>query len=153
MLLWDIRAPHPALQEKVEGFSRSHMFMINKHVKPTILQRRRFTRDVYDYARAVGMGKHQADVEVLRARAAYRRDRGLPGAHKWDQSDDESTLGSEINDGAEYITFVKDRIQFGPRGSHWSLGGYPKAASKKYTHRSPIEEAEAEAESIRRPCR
>jgi len=88
--------------------------MFNKHVKPTTLQRREFTRDIYDYARAIGMGRHQADIEVMRARAAYRRDRGLAGGLRLDESDDESTLGLEINDAAEYIAFMRNGMQRGP---------------------------------------
>jgi hypothetical protein len=107
-------APHLVLQKKVEEFVRSHMFMVNKHVKPTTLQRREFTRDIYDYARAIGMGRHQADVEVIRARAAYRRDRGLARGLRLDESDDESTLGLEINDAAEYIAFMRNGMQRGP---------------------------------------
>jgi hypothetical protein len=107
-------APHLVLQKKVEEFARSHMFMINKHVKPTTLQRRGFTRDIYDYARAIGMGRHQADVEVMRARATYRHDRGLTGGLRLDESDDESTIGMEINDAAEYIASMKNGMQRGP---------------------------------------
>lgn len=107
-------APHLVLQKKVEEFARSHMFIVNKNIKPTTLQRREFTRDIYDYARAIGMGKHQANVEVKRARAAYRRDRGLTRGLALDDSDDESTLGLEINDAAEYITSMKNGMQRGP---------------------------------------
>lgn len=90
------------------------MFTVNKHVKPTTLQRREFTRDIYDYARAIGMGRYQADIEVMRARAAYRRDRGLAGGFMLDESDDESTLGLEINDAVEYIASIKNGMQRGP---------------------------------------
>lgn len=107
-------APHLVLQRKVEAFARSHIFAINKHVKPTTLQRRQFTRDIYDYARAIGMGRYQADVEVMRARAVYRYDRGLTGGLRLDESDDESTLGFEINDAAAFITSMKNRMKHGP---------------------------------------
>jgi hypothetical protein len=107
-------APHLVLQKRVEEFARSHMFTVNKHVKPTTLQRREFTRDIYDYARAIGMGRHQADIEVLRARATYRHDRGLAGGLMLDESDDESTLGLEINDAAEYIASIKNGMKRGP---------------------------------------
>jgi len=107
-------APYLVLQKKIEEFARSHMFTVNKHMKPTTLQRREFTRDIYDYARAIGMGGHQANIEVMRARAAYRYDRGLTGGLKLDESDDESTLGLEINDAAEYITSMTSGMQHGP---------------------------------------
>jgi hypothetical protein len=83
----DCPVPILVQQKKVQEFAQSHMFMINKYVKPTTLQRREFTRDVYDYARALGMGKHLANLEVMKARAAYRRDRGLPGGLRLDESD------------------------------------------------------------------
>jgi hypothetical protein len=107
-------APYLVLQKKVEEFARSHMFTVNKHMKPTTLQRREFTRDIYDYARAIGMGRYQANIEVMRARAAYRYNRGLAGSLKLDESDDESTLGLEINDAAEYITSMTSGMQHGP---------------------------------------
>jgi len=107
-------APHLVLQHKVEEFARSHMFYVNRHTKPTTLQRREFTRDIYDYARAIGMGRNQANAEVLRAKASYRRDRGLPGGLKLDESDDESSLGLEINDAAEYIASMINGMQRGP---------------------------------------
>lgn len=107
-------APYLVLQKQVEEFARSHIFTVNKHIKPTTLQRREFTRDIYDYARAIGMGRHQANIEVMRARAAYRRERGLTGGLRLDESDDDSTLGLEINDAVEYITSMKIGMQCGP---------------------------------------
>jgi hypothetical protein len=107
-------APILVLQKKVQEFAQSHMFMVKKHVKATTLQRREFTRDIYDYARALGMGKYHANLEVMQARAAYRLDRGLPGGLRLDESDDESTLGPEINDAVEYVTCMANGMQRGP---------------------------------------
>lgn len=39
-----------------------------------------FKSDVYKYARAAGMGKNQAKVEVMRAVAAWRKENGVGGA-------------------------------------------------------------------------
>lgn len=107
-------APHLVLSEKVEAFARSHMFNVNKHVKPTTLQRREYTRDIYDYARALGMGRRVAAVEVLRARARYRVERGVEETMRLDESDDESALEMEISDAVEYITSVQKGMVQGP---------------------------------------
>lgn len=107
-------ASHLVLRENVEHFAQSHTFTVNKHTKLTAQERWEFTRDIYDYARAIGMGKHQANVEVMRAKAAYGRDRGLTKCLMLDESHDRSNLGLGINDAVEYITFMQNGMQRGP---------------------------------------
>jgi len=97
--------PYMVLQKSVEAFAQSHAF--HSQSTATTLQRRQFTRDIYDFARALGMPKHQADVEVARGRAAYRRQHGIPGGLQLDETDDESNLGLEIDDAVDYIRSLK----------------------------------------------
>ena len=113
----DTKVPLPSLeysslhlvpQKNVQAFVQSYMFMVNWHGKPTTMQRREFFRGIYDYARAVGMEKHQANTEVNLARAAYRHDQGLPGGVRLDESDEESAVGSEIDDSVEYVASMKN---------------------------------------------
>lgn len=103
-------APYLVLQKKVEEFANCHKYMLNNNLNPTTLQRRQFTRDIYDYARALGMSKNQADVEIARARAAYRYRNGLPGGMKLDETDDESTLGMEVDDAVEHLRSLVNGI-------------------------------------------
>lgn len=121
-------ASHVILHERVQNFVQSHKFIINSHGKPMTMQRRQFTRDVYDYARALGMGKNQAEIEVKRARAAYKRQRGLPGNINLDESDDDTAIGSEVNDSVDYADAIKNGVQHGLKSGEALRGSGETAA-------------------------
>ncbi|KAI9779767.1 MAG: hypothetical protein M1835_004630 [Candelina submexicana] len=62
------------LRSHVHQYVSKHCFLQKNHTAPhTVSERRRFTRDVYDYARARGLSKKQATGEVHKAKQAYMR--------------------------------------------------------------------------------
>ena len=74
----------PAQRSTVETFARTHpCWSSGKQLSAD--ERRHsadskialFTQDIYDYARKAGLGQNQANVEVMRAIAAWRKETGL----------------------------------------------------------------------------
>ena len=93
----------PASRSTVEEFTHTHPFWsrgqhldMGKSIDSSEVEMLEFKQDVYDYARAAGMGQHQAKVEVMRAAAAWRKERGFVGGevlHEWEK---ESKVEPEI---------------------------------------------------------
>jgi hypothetical protein len=85
----------PAMRATVEEFARTHPFWhgsdlldLGKSRDPIDVKLGQFKRDVYEYARAAGMGKNQARVEVMRAVAAWRLESELVDGEvleEWDE--------------------------------------------------------------------
>jgi hypothetical protein len=78
-----------SLIEKVEQFVEGHtcdIFAANTLAN--------FEQDVYKFAREVGMGPHVARVEVMKARAAYKRKLGLGDGKLLDIDDEHHELSS-----------------------------------------------------------
>ncbi|KAI9695678.1 MAG: hypothetical protein M1836_006130 [Candelina mexicana] len=115
------------LRSHVHQYVSTHSFMQKNHTAPhTVSERRRFTRDVYDYARARGLSKKQAAGEVHKAKQAYmrgarwRKMAGKVGITSQDelvrslQSEDEqsndrsdsevSALGTEVDDSEQMLS-------------------------------------------------
>ena len=94
----------PAPRSTVEKFAHAHPFWsqgqrldIGKSIDSSQAEMLRFNRDVYDYARAAGMGQHQAKVEVMRATAAWRKERGFGLVGVLDEWGEEYMARSEIH--------------------------------------------------------
>ncbi|MCJ1286609.1 hypothetical protein MMC26_005955 [Xylographa opegraphella] len=77
------------LLKQINHYVRAHPFITESLHGHTTTQRRTFERDIYDYARTVGLAKEQAKVEVRRARAF---------CGELDYDSDDSMLGNEIDD-------------------------------------------------------
>ena len=86
--------------KQVNHFVRSHSFIQQSLKGHTTSQRRAFERDVYDYARGVGLPKDDARKEVRKAR-------GFCG--ELDHDSDVSVLGDEVDDSAVIITQLATR--------------------------------------------
>lgn len=87
------------LEAQVAAFRTKHAFMISTKgfaAPPDVRQRRRFTRDIYDYARARGMATKDARKEVRKARFIWRQERHLEGSQEEvDESDEDSDFAGE----------------------------------------------------------
>ncbi|MCJ1383907.1 hypothetical protein MMC17_007021 [Xylographa soralifera] len=79
------------LLKQINHYVRAHPFITQSLNGHTTTQRRTFERDIYDYARTIGLLKEQARVEVRRARAF---------CGELDYNSDDSRLGDEIDDSA-----------------------------------------------------
>jgi hypothetical protein len=81
------------MHSNVVEFARTHPFWENKVAEE--LEMQEYMRDVYDYAKAAGMGKNRARVEVMRMNAAWRRDKCVDYSDRWDEDEleDVSELG------------------------------------------------------------
>ena len=79
------------MHSNVAGFARSHPFWENQLGGE--LEMQEYTQDVYDYSRATGMGKNQAKVEVMRAKAAWRKEKGVDDGNMLEETDEEVDLG------------------------------------------------------------
>lgn len=103
-----VEQPPPKLQEKISQFVSSHEFFkhLEKGTTLTTLQRRRFTRDLYDYSRALGLSSDQADFQVTLARTDYRRRQGYEND---DDKDTGTEFGEEVDDSKELITEVQKK--------------------------------------------
>ncbi|KAI9710411.1 MAG: hypothetical protein M1812_007447 [Candelaria pacifica] len=78
------------LRSHVDRYVSTHPFMQKNHTGPhTVSERRIFTRDVYDYARARGLSTKQATKEVRRVKQAYMR--GV----RWRELVEESGVASQ----------------------------------------------------------
>ena len=92
------------LLKRVNHFVRSHNFIQQSLQGHTTSQRRAFERDVYDYARGVGLPKDDARNEVRKARTF---------CGELDYDSDCSVLGDEADDSAAIITEVATRALSG----------------------------------------
>ena len=77
------------LLKQINHFVRAHAFITHSLNGHTTTQRRTFERDIYDYARNIGLLKEQARLEVRKARAF---------CGELDYDSDGSRLGDEIDD-------------------------------------------------------
>ncbi|KAI9752408.1 MAG: hypothetical protein M4579_005632 [Chaenotheca gracillima] len=72
------------VRTSIDSFIQNHPFVQrDPFERPTVSARRRFTRDVYDFARAKGLGSVRAEGEVKQARAFYRRHRRVGKVSQW----------------------------------------------------------------------
>ncbi|MCJ1402159.1 hypothetical protein MMC11_005378 [Xylographa trunciseda] len=76
---------------QINHYVRAHPFITQSLHGYTTTQRRTFEREVYDYARTVGLLKEQARAEVRRARTF---------CGELDYDSDDSRLGDEVDDSA-----------------------------------------------------
>ncbi|MCJ1420082.1 hypothetical protein MMC32_006439 [Xylographa parallela] len=83
------------LLKQINYYVRAHPFITQFLSGHTTTQRRTFERDVYDYARTIGLLTEQARLEVRRARAF---------CGELDYDSDDSRLGDEIDDYAIILT-------------------------------------------------
>lgn len=95
----------PAPRSTVEEFAQTHpCWGGGKLLSPdesrswVEIEMREFKQDIYKYARAVGMGRNQAKVEIMRAVAAWRKENGLGGGEVLDEWNEESEVETEIYD-------------------------------------------------------
>jgi len=86
--------------KQVNHFVRGHTFIHISLSGHTTSQRRAFERDVYDYARGLGLQRREAKREVLKAR-------GFCG--EFDYDSDVSTLGDEVEDSAQLLAGLSGR--------------------------------------------
>ncbi|MCJ1393711.1 hypothetical protein MMC18_006587 [Xylographa bjoerkii] len=85
------------LLKQINYYVRAHPFIRQSLNVHTTTQRRTFERDIYDYARTVGLLKEQAKAEVRRAR-------GFCGELDYDS--DDSRLGDEVDDSASILSTI-----------------------------------------------
>ena len=85
---------HAASRIAIKRYVMFHKFMKDPHSSHTTSQRRDFERNVYDFARANGLGKQEASSEVRKARM-------ICGAPESDSED--SSFGHEVNDTSEIL--------------------------------------------------
>ncbi|MCJ1247026.1 hypothetical protein MMC30_004237 [Trapelia coarctata] len=86
--------------KQVNHFVRGHTFIQISLSGHTTSQRRAFERDVYDYARGLGLQRREAKREVLKAR-------GFCGEFAYDS--DVSMLGDEVDDTAQLLAALSGR--------------------------------------------
>jgi hypothetical protein len=86
--------------KQINHFVRGHTFIQISLSGHTTSQRRAFERDVYDYARELGLPRPEARREVLKAR-------GFCG--EFDYDSDVSMLGDEVNDSAQLLAGLSSR--------------------------------------------
>ncbi|KAL8768290.1 MAG: hypothetical protein Q9209_005429 [Squamulea sp. 1 TL-2023] len=112
--------PDPTRQKKINHFTRRHKFVTEQSFGTyTTSQRRAFERDVYDYARALGLGRTRAKASVLTART-------LCGEENYD-SDDTRLDDDEMDDSS--IILVSLPASTGMEASNSSFGRSLSATS------------------------
>lgn len=79
---------------QVNRFIRRHPFLETSLVRYTTSERRSFERDIYDYARALGLFSSDARKEVLKGRAFCGEE---------DYNSDNTALEDEVDDSAEMM--------------------------------------------------
>lgn len=84
-----------AIRTPIKRYVIFHKFNRDPYASHTTSQRREFERNVYDYARAYGLGKQEALSEVRKARI-------IAGAPEDDSGD--SSFGSEIDDTSKILS-------------------------------------------------
>ncbi|KAL8950943.1 MAG: hypothetical protein Q9222_003065 [Ikaeria aurantiellina] len=90
------KRPDGATKKKLNHFSRRHRFVAEQSFgKYTTSNRRAFERDVYDYARALGLSKAQGKVSVISARRLCSEEEY--------NTDDSRLDDDEINDSATLL--------------------------------------------------
>lgn len=94
----------PAPRSTVEVYVRTHPFWSRgqhldmcKSVEFSKVELEEFKRDVYNYSLAAGLGKNQAKVEVMRATAAWRKERGFGVGEVLDEWEEDSEGELEIS--------------------------------------------------------
>ncbi len=92
-----LRDGRSATHTAIKRYVIFHKFNQEPYASHTISQRRAFERNVYDYARANGLGKQEALREVYKARV-------IGGAPE-DDSDD-SSFGPEVDDTSEILAHL-----------------------------------------------
>ncbi|MCJ1474603.1 hypothetical protein MMC13_003263 [Lambiella insularis] len=80
--------------KKINHYVRGHPFIQQSLIGHTTTQRRTFEREIYDYARGLGLNKEQTRNEVLKARS-------FCGELEYDS--DESKLDDEVDDLAKVL--------------------------------------------------
>jgi len=93
----------------INYFVRGHAFIQISLSGHTTSQRRAFERDVYDYARGLGLQKPEAKREVLKAR-------GFCG--EFDYDSDVSMLGDEVEDSAQLSVGLSSKPNASRTTSH-----------------------------------
>ena len=86
-------------------FVRRHSFIYMSTIKFSTSDRRAFQRDVYDYARGIGLGTADATHEVLKARQ-------FCGAKDVDGND--SSLENEVNDSEAISSKLESQVENSP---------------------------------------
>ena len=144
------------LSQLINHFVRRHSFFTQQSLSQyTSSERRKFERDIYDFARAQDLTKAQANVQIIRAR-------GMCGEEEYDSEN--SALGDEVDDANTVMqslsatnttssTWIKDapstgttdvvnmrsaeQVQAGPSDTNFSE---PKKKSQK-RKRSPTKDS------------
>ncbi|KAI9875942.1 MAG: hypothetical protein M1830_007704 [Pleopsidium flavum] len=138
-----------AVYKDVNRYVLSHEFVYASDVTHSTSERRAFTRNVYDYARAKGLTKPQARDEVRRARM-------ICGERDYDT--DESSLGIEIDDTMEILEdLAKTTIHSIP--GQYTLGHtdnpfeqeHQKAQSRGYKRRRKSQAVDKQEAGIAQP--
>lgn len=93
-----LRDGRSATHTAIKRYVVFHKFNQEPYASHTISQRRAFERNVYDYARANGLGKQEALSEVYKARV-------IGGAPEDDDSDN-SSFGPEVDDTSEILAHL-----------------------------------------------
>lgn len=87
--------PDVLAAKSINLFIRRHLFFAHQSLSHyTTSERRRFERDVYDYARAQGLPKAQAKAQRIKARE-------MCGEEEYDS--DNSALGDEVDDSVDVL--------------------------------------------------
>ena len=87
--------PSSLIAKSVNHFIRRHPFFAQQSLSAyTTSERRKFERDVYDFARAQGLSKVQAKIQTVKARE-------MCGEEEYDSEN--SALGDEVNDNKDII--------------------------------------------------
>ncbi len=84
------------IQGQVEFFIKQHPFSHDALVHHTVSERRRFTREVYDYARRHGLNSVEAQQAIQAARRDYRKKRHLATVLAW--VDEAAQMGRTMED-------------------------------------------------------
>ena len=77
---------------QINHFFRRHPFLQSSLISYTTSERRGFERDIYDYARGLGLSSSEARKEVIKGRAF---------CGEQDYNSDDTTLGGEVDNSAE----------------------------------------------------
>ena len=108
--------------KQVNCFVRGHNFIQISLSGHKTSQRRAFERDVYDYARSLGLQRREAKREVLKAR-------GFCG--EFDHDSDVSMLGDEVDDSAQVLVDLFSRPDASQNTPHSVLTSQPESLPMK----------------------
>ena len=104
----------PSIPKQVAMFVRKHPFLEQVVGSFTKSDRRKFERDVYDYAEALGLDHPAAKRQVIKARGfcgeeKYDSDNSALGEEKDDSADILKRLSAVAHPGSEVLPSVEDR--------------------------------------------